>query len=180
MPYHLNQSQRVTGICRDELDLAVQRIEERLSEMELRPVETGPDAFEGIRRFYEELSEHVWTESDEQYLAGMKDTDPASIKRMMREAYRHSPVIPVPSFGYLIHLAKRLEAGAREFQPGVGSNAVSAADRERLANLLDQQLKGAADEIISALRLSQPNCELVIQRLEAVQGQIISQLTPLV
>lgn len=175
-----SQRQKATDICREELDRAARRIEERLSEMEYRKAESGHKSHEGVRQFYEELADRDWTESDQECLERVIHLGDQNIKQMMRDAFRHTSVMPVPSFSYLVNLAKKLDSKSADIRPAENSNAVSAVERERLANLLDQQLKAAGDEIISRLHLSQPNCELILQRLEAVQGHIISELSPLV
>ncbi|HYM00255.1 MAG TPA: hypothetical protein VEZ90_14980 [Blastocatellia bacterium] len=175
-----SQRQKVSDICREELDRAARRIEDRLSEMESKRSEAGHHSHENIRKFYEELADKEWTDSDQECLETVKHLGDHQIKQMMKDAFRHSAVMPLPSFAYLMNLAKKLDPQVAVVPTAHRSNAVSAAERERLANLLDQQLRAAGDEIVSALRLTQPNCELVLQRLEAVQGHIISELSPLV
>jgi hypothetical protein len=104
------------------------------------------------------------------------------IKRTMREGFRRSPVYPVPNFASLLNVLRKGATGAmREWEnSSLRSGAVSAADRERLSNLLFDELAEAAQEIASRLDLNESASRLVREQLETAQGQIISRFTPLV
>jgi hypothetical protein len=175
------QRQLVSNICRDELHQAVDRVDQRLREIECQPAGNSEDEFRTVRRFYEELADKVWTEPDEASLKSLpQDLDCNEIKRMMREAFRHSPVIPIPSFGYLMGLSKRMHSEVP--RAGFGSrnpDAVSAADREHLANLLEGRLEEAADEIVKKLVLNESKSAIVRDELDLAQSRIIGHFSPL-
>jgi len=171
----------VADICRDELKHAVDRVDQRLREMESQPVEESEDDRQTVRRFYEELADKVWTESDEESLRSLpRDLDCNAIKEMIREAFRSSAVFPIPSFAYLVALSKRMHSEVP--RPELGSrnrDAVSAVEREHLANLLDERLQEAAEAIAQKLGLSDAKAALVKQELHAAQSQIVGHFTPL-
>jgi len=171
----------VSDICRDELRQAVDRVDQRLREIEGQPAAQSEDELQTVRRLYEELAEKVWTGPDEECLKSLpNDLACSDIKQMMREAFRHSSVIPVPSFAYLIGLSRRLHSEAP--RPGWGSrnpDAVSAAERERLANLLEERLQEAAEAIVKKLGLNEAKSAVVRDELDLVQSQIVGQFTPL-
>src|SRR5262245_9584262 len=126
-------------IIRDEIEASGRRIAERLGGMGARVPDGNENRWESVRRFYEDLSGKVWSEGDEECLASLGDVTESEVKSAMREAFRKSPVHPLPSFRYLLNLSRRPEAvtiSARSRNP----DAISAADRERLANLLAEQL----------------------------------------
>lgn len=174
--------QRLAEILREELDETGRRIGERLSEIERRPVASKDDSLDGVRRFYQDLTDNDWTDADEQSLAGLMDSTEEQTKRMMREAFRRSRVHPIPSFASLINVARKgpgtsaLDASA----PFSNPDAVPAAERERMANLLHRGLGAAASEIASRLELTPTKADLVREQLEDVEGAIISEFTPLV
>lgn len=176
------EQQRLSEILREELEEATRRISERLSELERRPVASKDDSLDGVRRFYQDLTDNDWTEADEEALAGLADSSEEQSKRMMRDAFRRSRVHPVPSFASLINVAKKgpgtsaLDAPA----PFANPDAVPAFERERMANLLHRGLRAAAGEIASRLELTGSKADLVREQLEDVEGVIISEFTPLV
>jgi hypothetical protein len=176
------ERQRVAEILNEELEQAHRRISDRLSDMERLPVASKDDSRDGVRSFYQDLTDNDWTDADEQALGDLADSTEEKIKQMMREAFRRSRVHPIPSLATLIHVATKgpglpgLEAGALYSNP----DAVPAAERERLANLLHRELAEAANKIASRLKLSDSTAEVVRKQLESVEGIIISELTPLV
>jgi hypothetical protein len=180
MAIRTTQHQTFLDICREEVESATKRIEDRLGDLESKPGGNREDRREDIRLFFEWLADKTWTEPDEECLetlAGTKDTE---IMAIIRDGFRMSPVIPIPSFRYLVGLAKRPEPKPQAPSDPDTSNGVSAVDRERLANLLDEQLRATADTLISRLGLEDPKCSVVREVLEDAQGNIISNLTPLV
>lgn len=174
--------QRIAEVLREELEEASRRIRDRLSELERRPVASKDDSLDGVRRFYQDLTDNDWTEADEEALGGLADSTEEQTKRMMREAFRRSRVHPIPSFASLINVARKgpgmsaLDAAA----PFANPDAVPAAERERLANLLHRGLSAAAHEIASRLELTGTKADVVREQLEDVEGAIISEFTPLV
>jgi hypothetical protein len=169
----------VLEICKEELEAATRRIEERIAEQ--KPVLNNDDEFASVRRFYEDLAEKQWTEADEQILLTLVESGQNDIKRMMREAFRRSRIYPIPSFGALINSLKRTGEQTAELSVmWVNTDAVSAADRERLANLLYNELGQAVRQIALRLQLTDTKAEILREQLEDVQGQIISRFTPLV
>jgi len=68
------------------------------------------------------------------------------------------------------------EAGLALFNP----DAVSAPERERIANVLHKELDEAAEEIANRLKLGDTKAEMVREQLQIVEGAIVGQLTPLV
>jgi hypothetical protein len=176
------EHQRVAEILREELEEASRRIKQRLSEIERTSVTGKDDSLDGVRRFYRDLTDNDWSEADEQCLAGLEGKSETEIKNLMREAFRRSRIHPLPSFAALINIAKKgpgspgMEAGALFSNP----DAVPAAERERMANLLHRELREAAGEIASRLKLTDSKAEVVRQHLEAIEGAIISEFTPLV
>ena len=175
------QRQIVSDICREELRQAVDRVDERLREIEGRPAAQSEDELQTVRRLYEELADKVWAEPDEESLKSLpQDLGCNEIKRMMRDAFRHSSVIPIPSFAYLVGLSKRMHSEVpRAGWAARSPDALSAAERERLANLLEERLQEAADSIVQKLGLNDAKSAVVRDELDLVQSQIIGQFTPL-
>jgi len=136
------------------------------------------DKLEGIRRFYEDLVDKVWTQSDEEFLGSLADLSEYEVKHMMREAFRRTPLYPVPNFASLITSLKKGDVESHGFASS--SDAVSTADRELLANLLNNEMAGAAQAIAARLSLSEAGAKLILEELEVAQGQVISRFTPLV
>lgn len=174
--------ERIAAILREELDEATRRICDRFFELERPPFAGKEDSLDGIRRFYQDLTDNDWTEADEEALAGLADTTEEQIKRMLRDAYRRSRVHPVPSLASLINVSRKGPGtsaldGAVSF---ANPDAVPAAERERIANLLHRGLIAAASEIASRLELSGTKADVVREHLEDVEGAIISEFTPLV
>ena len=176
------ERQRVTEILNEELESAHRRISERLSEIERLPIASKDDSLDGVRSFYQDLTDNDWTDADETALGDLSESNEEQIKIMMREAFRRSRVHPIPSLASLIRVATKgpglsgMESGALYSNP----DAVPAAERERIANLLHRELAEAANEIASRLKLSSSTAEVVRKQLESVEGAIISELTPLV
>ncbi len=176
------EHQRITEILREELGEASRRISERLSEFVRQPVASKDDSLDGVRSFYQDLTDNDWTKADEEALSGLGVSTEEQVKRMMREAFRRSRVHPIPSFASLINVAKKgpgispLDASV----PFANPDAMPAAERERMANLLHRGLRGAASEIASRLELSGSKADIVREQLEDVEGAIISEFTPLV
>lgn len=177
-----NERQRITDILRDEFDQANRRINERLAELECAPVSNLDNDRAGIRSFYEDLVDKEWTAADEECLLTLGDKSESEIKRMMREGFRRSRIYPLPSFASLINALKKggdevhFEAG----QPLANLDAISSIERERLANLLYDEMVGTAEEIASRLNLNDAKTQVVREHLENLQGQIVSRFTPLV
>ncbi len=113
-----DERQIIADIIREESEEANRRIAERLSAFECRPVSGNDDTMESIRRFYEELADCAWTEADEEALKGMGDLSEHEVKQMLREAFRRSPVFPVPSFSFLVNVHKKEIRKRRRLQPG--------------------------------------------------------------
>jgi hypothetical protein len=177
-----SERQHITDVIREELEQANQKIAERIVQFECLPVANKDDKFDNVRRFYNDLVEKDWTEADEETLSGFTDLSEDDIKRMMREAFRRSRVHPVPSFASLINVLKRIE-GEPNGDAGLALNnpdAVSASERERLANVLHEELAGAADEIANRLKLGDAKADIVREQLETVEGAVVSRFTPLV
>lgn len=176
------EHQHISEILQEEFDEARRRISERLSELERQPVASKDDSLDGVRRFYQDLTDNDWTAADEEALAGLGDSNEEQAKRMMRDAFRRSRVHPIPSFASLINVSKKgpgtsaLDGAA----PFANPDAVPAAERERMANLLHRGLRAAAGEIASRLELTGTKADLVREQLEDVEGAIISEFTPLV
>ena len=176
------EQERIAEILREELEEASRRISDRLSELERPPVASKDDSLDGVRRFYQDLTDNDWTEADEEALVGLADSTEEQTKRLMREAFRRSRVHPIPSLASLINVARKgpgtsaLDAGVSFANP----DAVPAAERERMANLLHRGLRAAASEIASRLELTATKADVVRERLEDVEGAIISEFTPLV
>jgi len=169
-------------IVREELEEAGRRISARLSELERLPVASKDDSLDGVRRFYQDLTDNDWTDADEQALAGLADSTEEQTKCLMRDAFRRSRVHPIPSLASLINVARKgpgtsaLDASA----PYANPDAVPAAERERVANLLHRGLRAAASEIAVRLELTGTKADVVREHLEDVEGAIISEFTPLV
>ena len=172
------ERQEITDICREELEEVSRRIHERLAHFEQRAAGSNADHLEGVRRFYEDLADKNWTKADEDFLATLGNLNETEIKKMMREGFRKAQLFPLPNFAYLIHAKE--EARASTGTHNTYSDAVSAADRERLANVLQRELTEAVRDIASNLRLTDTNSEIVREQLEIAQGNIIGRLTPLV
>ena len=176
------ERQRIAEILREELDEASRRISERLSELERRPVASKDDSLDGVRSFYQDLTDNDWTAEDEESLGGLTDSTEEQTKRLMRDSFRRSRVHPIPSFASLINIAKKGPGLTSPEQAMTLANpdAMPAVDRERMANLLHKGLKEAAADIASRLGLAGTKAEVVRERLEDVEGSIISEFTPLV
>src|SRR5713101_4659573 len=99
--------QRIAEMLREELEEAGRRISERLSELERQPIASKDDSLDGVRRFYQDLTDNDWTAADEQALGGLADSTEEQTKRMMREAFRRSRVHPIPSLASLINVARK-------------------------------------------------------------------------
>ena len=175
------QREFVSDICRDELRKAVDRVDQRLREVECQPVPKSEDELQTVRRLYEELADKAWADPDEECLKSLPlDLSCNDIKQMVREAFRHSSVMPIPSFAYLVALSKKLQSeGPRPGLPSRNPDAVSAAEREHLANLLEGLLQEAAETIVKKLGLNEAKSATVRDELDLVQSQIIGHFTPL-
>jgi hypothetical protein len=177
-----NERQHITDVIREELEQANQKIAERIVQFECIPVTNKAEKFDNVRRFYNDLVEKDWTEADEEVLGSFAELSEDEIKQMMREAFRRSRVHPVPSFASLINVLKRIE-GEPNGDAGLSLNnpdAVSAPERERLANVLHEELTEAANEIANRLKLGETKADIVREQLEIVEGAIVSRFTPLV
>jgi len=173
---------RIAEILREEIEEANRRIGERLLELGRQPIASKDDSLDGVRSFYEDLTDNDWTPADERALGGLTDSSEEETKCMMREAFRRSRVHPIPSFASLINVARK-GPGMSSLDPGppfANPDAVPSADRERMANLLNRGLTEAATEIASKLGLTGSKADMVRERLEDVEGAIISEFTPLV
>jgi len=175
------EHQRIAEIVKEELAETGRRMNERLSELERRPAASTDDSLDGVRRFYQDLTDNVWTEADEETLNGLSDSSEDQTKRMMREAFRRSRVHPIPSFAALVNVAKKGPGtSGTDAAAFANRDAVPAAERERMANLLHRGLRAAAGEIAIRLELTGSKADLVREHLEDVEGAIISEFTPLV
>jgi hypothetical protein len=179
-----NERQFITDIFLEEIDKASRRISERLSEFELPASESNGDKYDGVRRFYEDLTAKSWEEADEEALRSLGDINEAEVKATMREAYRRSRMHPIPSFVYLLNLLKKAEAEASEGN-GTGislsnPDAIPAAERERIANVLHNELLEASSEIASRLNLGESKADVIREQLQVAEGRIIGEFTPLV
>ncbi|MFY9557684.1 MAG: hypothetical protein WAV20_01070 [Blastocatellia bacterium] len=175
------EHQLIAEILREELDEARRRISDRLGELERQPVASKNDSLDGVRSFYQDLTDNDWTDADEDALLSLKGSSEVQTKRLLREAFRRSRVHPVPSFASLINVARKGSGFSGE--PGLpftNPDAVPAAERERMANLLHRALAEAANEIASRLTLTENKASLVREQLQDVEGAIISEFTPLV
>jgi hypothetical protein len=177
-----NERQYIADVVREEIEEANRRINERLAQFECPQVEYSGDKLNGVRRFYEDLTDKAWTQSDEECLASLGDQGETEIKQMLREAYRRSRVHPVPNFASLMNALRKGEnvTPHDESRPLANQYAVSAIERERLANLLYEEMADTARELASRLNLTEAKTKLLHEQLEIVQGQIISRFTPLV
>jgi len=175
-----DQRQVVSEICRDELHQAVNRVDQRLREIESHQASQTQDEIQTVRKLYEELADKVWDDADEDCLKSLQDQGCDNIKQMIRDAFRHSSVIPIPSFAFLVSLSKRMRSETpRPLLASRNPDAVSAADREHLANILEERLQEAADTIIQKLGLNETRSAVVRDELDHAQSQIIGQFTPL-
>jgi hypothetical protein len=177
-----NERQEISDILHEEFKEANRRITTRLAEFECQPASSKEDQMDSIRRFYIDLAEKDWTDADEETLSGYSDLGENAIKEMMREAFRKLRVYPVPSFASLIKTLRADHPDASP-QPAASLNntdAVPAVERERIANMLHQNLLEAADEISKRLKLTETKAEIVREQLEIVAGSIIGRFTPLV
>ncbi len=176
------ERQYILDVFRDELEDAKHRIEERVARFGALPATHTEDAFDGVRRFYEDLVDKSWTQADEDALRNLSDLSDGEIKRRMREAFRLSPVHPVPSFFSLMNVLRKGEAENKSELSGVQDvqTGTSSLDRERLANLLSDEFSLAAQEITVRLSLDESNAKLVREEIEIAQGHVISRFTPLV
>jgi hypothetical protein len=176
------EHQRVAEILREELEEASRRIRERLSEIERQPASGKDGTLDGVRAFYRDLTDNDWSEADEEALAGLEDFSEYELKRLMCDAFRRSRVHPVPSLASLISIAKKgpgasgVEAGAFLSNP----DAVPAVERERIANVLHRELRDAAADIASRLKLTDSKAEMLRQHLENIEAAIIGEFSPLV
>lgn len=182
MSIRQQEQQCIEEVLREELEEAGRRIQERFSRFERKPVESKGDSLDGVRRFYQDLTDNDWTEADEEALGSLTDSSEEQTKRMMREAFRRSRVHPIPSFATLVNVAKKGPGTSPldGLAPFANPDAVPAAERERMANLLHRGLKAAAGEIALRLELSGTKADVVREQLEDVEGAIISEFTPLV
>ena len=177
-----NQRDHIGSILREEIEEASRRIGERLSQFEGRSGSPEED-LHGVRQFYSDLTDKSWTDGDEEALRGLGGKGEDEIRRLICEGYRRSPLHPVPGFAYLVNLLKKGDAELRppdEPHSLRNPDAVSAVERERLANLLHNELSEAAFEIASRLQLNDAKKELVRERLDIAEGNIIGRFTPLV
>lgn len=176
------EHQRVAEIVREELQEASRRIGDRLSEIEMQPVARKDDSMSAVRSFYRDLTDNDWTEADEEALAVLEGSTEAQLKALMRDCFRRSRVHPQPSFASLINVARK-GPGVSAAEASVffaNPDAVPAAERERIASLLHRELREAAGEIATRLNLTDNKAQLVRQKLEDIEGAIISEFTPLV
>lgn len=176
------ERQRLADIFHEELDAAHRRITERLSQFEEQSIPSTGDAFDGIRRFYQDLSDNAWSPADEEALVALGIAAEDDIKRIMREGFRRLKVHPVPSFASLV-IALRKNPGEPVWEevPALANrDAFPSADRERIANVLHRELDEAARMITTRLKLADGKFETVREQLETVEGAIISEFTPLV
>jgi hypothetical protein len=177
-----NERQKISDIIKDEIEGAIARIEERLSQREIIPASSASDRFDDIRKFYEELVGKVWTQADEDYLINLGDMSEDEIKQMMRDGFRRSPVYPVPNFASLIN-AFRKDYGESQLSHDstpTKSDAISTDLRERLSNLLAEEMAVSVSVIASRMDLSETGKKIVFEEIEIALGQIISRFTPLV
>lgn len=176
------EKHRIAEVLREELEEAGRRIHQRFSEFERPPVASKDDSLDGVRRFYQDLTDNDWTAADEEALGSLTDWSEEQTKRMMREAFRRSRVHPIPSFATLINVAKKGPGTSPldGMAPFANPDAVPAAERERMANLLHRGLRAAAGEIAVRLELTGTKADVVREQLEDVEGAIISEFTPLV
>jgi hypothetical protein len=178
-----NERQEITDIIREEVDQVVARISDRLAQYECHPAASNQsDKFDHTRRFYIDLTENDWTNADEEALKNYSDLSEVEIKRMMREGFRRSRVHPVPNFAMLMNVARKSNGEGGSDVPLILSNpdAISAVERERIANLLHRELEDAARGIASRLKLGDTKLDIIREELEVVEGLIISRFTPLV
>jgi hypothetical protein len=180
MKMESDQHQKFVEICREELEAANARIAERTLEVASKRGGNREDKMESIRRLYEDLADKEWTEPDEKCLQTLGESSQLEIKKMIRDAFRHSPVIPVPSFRYLVNLAKKMEREPPRPPVPTNPDAFSSVERERLANLLAEQLHDAAEAIIKRVEIDDAKCSLVHDILQDAQGNIVSHFSPLV
>ena|SRR5215471_15232669 len=177
-----HERQYIADILRDELEEANRRISERVLQFESPPASNREDDLDEIRRFYEDLADKSWTDADEDCLSGLGDISQSELKQNIREAFRRSRVHPVPNFAALINVLKKGEGETSNSLgiPRTNLDALSAAERERLANVLHEALTDAANEIARVLNLGEAKANIVREQLEIVEGHIISDFTPLV
>jgi hypothetical protein len=176
MRIRASETQEITNICREEFEEAAARVSERLKLYEERPASSNDEHMEGVRRFYEDLANKNWTKADEEALKELDGKNESDIKALMREGFRKAQLYPVPNFAYLVNVFK---SETRSLHSLANTEAVSADERERLANVLQKELREAARDIAASLRLSNTNSEIVREQLEITQGNIIGRLTPL-
>lgn len=174
-----NEKQEITDICREELEEASRRINERITHFEKRPAAASEDKLEGVRNFYEDLADKNWTKADEDFLISLAEKSETEIKVMMRDGFRKARLLPIPNFAYLITVTSKEESGSEAATALSNLEAISAAERERLANVLQRELSEAARDIALTLRLSESNARMIHEQLQVMQGNIISRLSPL-
>ena len=167
-------------MVREEIEDTGRRIHSRLGTLQTRSADGADLRWEGVRRFFEDLAGKAWCEADEECLATLAELSESQVKSSMRDAYRRSQIHPLPSFRYLINLGKRPDSPTVAAPSSRNPDAVSAAERERLANLLAEQLAELADEIVQQLGLSESKAEILREQLEGAEGRIIGRLTPLI
>ena len=177
-----SERDQISAILHEEIEEANRRISDRLSQFQSLHSDQTEEGRCGLRQFYEDLTDKAWTDSDEESLRALAELPEGELKRIIREAYRRSPVHPVPGFSYLVNLLKKIEAEANPELVHTLRNpdAVSAADRERLANLLSEEMSEAAHEIASRLQLANTRAQMIRERLKIAEGNIIGRFTPLV
>lgn len=174
-----SERQEINEICREELDIASQRISERLGQLEARPASNSEDKLETVRKFYEDLADKNWTMADEDALKNLSDIKEGEIKQLMREGFRKARLFPIPNFAYLISAATEEKKADYGTGPLANLDAVSAAEREHLAFVLEKELGEAVQDIALNLQLNTTKAELVRKQLQLTQGNIIGRLTPL-
>src|SRR5215475_7305090 len=107
-----SEKQEITEICREELEEASRRINERITHFEKRPASASEDKLEGVRNFYEDLADKNWTKADEDFLISLAEKSETEIKAMMRDGFRKARLFPIPNFAYLITVTSKEEAGS--------------------------------------------------------------------
>ena len=93
----------------------------------------------------------------------------------MRQGFRKAQLYPIPNFAYLISVMKT-DSRQEAAQSMNNTEAVSAAERERLANVLQKELTEAARDIATSLRLSDTNSEIIREQYRRNQSVIRSSL----
>ena len=183
MIYRREERQRLAEIFLEEMEETRKRVSERLIQLdESTTAASTADELDGIRQFYTDLADSAWTPADEDVLTTMRTLSDAEIKHMMREGFRRVRVHPVPSFASLI-IALRKNPAEPMAEPASNlrnGDAIPAAERERMANVLHRELNEAARAIATRLKLGENKLAIVREQLETVEGAVISEFTPLV